>query len=143
MAFVGVPVKLLHEATGFVVTCELTSGSIYRGKLLDVEDNMNVQMKDVTVTHRDGRVQQLEQVYIRGSHVRFFIVPDMLKHAPMFKNIGKGGVSRGQGVGAGGRGAAMSAGPGPGKGMHLHLHPHHHHIIAHQISYPLLGRGRG
>lgn len=45
-----------------------------------VEDNMNVQLKDITVTARDGRVSHLDQVYIRGSHVRFFIVPDMLRY---------------------------------------------------------------
>jgi hypothetical protein len=43
---------------------------------------MNVQLKDITVTARDGRVSHLEQVYIRGSHVRFFIVPDMLRYDP-------------------------------------------------------------
>lgn len=43
---------------------------------------MNVQLKDITVTARDGRVSHLDQVYIRGSHVRFFIVPDMLRYAP-------------------------------------------------------------
>ena len=43
------------------------------------EDNMNVQLKDITVTARDGRVSHLDQVYIRGSHIRFFIVPDMLR----------------------------------------------------------------
>lgn len=43
---------------------------------------MNVQLKDITVTARDGRVSHLEQVYIRGSHVRFFIVPDMLRLVP-------------------------------------------------------------
>lgn len=50
------------------------------------EDNMNVQLKDITVTARDGRVSHLDQVYIRGSHVRFFIVPDMLRycHHPRF-----------------------------------------------------------
>jgi hypothetical protein len=41
---------------------------------------MNVQLKDITVTARDGRVAHLEQVYIRGSHVRYFIVPDMLRY---------------------------------------------------------------
>jgi small nuclear ribonucleoprotein D3 len=96
---VGVPIKLLHEATGHIVTCELTNGTLYRGRMVDAEDSMNVQLREVTVTHRDGRVQQLETVYLRGSHVRYFIVPDMLKHAPMFKNIVSGGVSRGRGVG--------------------------------------------
>jgi hypothetical protein len=41
---------------------------------------MNVQLKDITMTARDGRVSHLDQVYIRGSHVRFFIVPDMLRY---------------------------------------------------------------
>jgi small nuclear ribonucleoprotein D3 len=41
---------------------------------------MNVQLKDITVTARDGRVAHLEQVYIRGSHVRYFVVPDMLRY---------------------------------------------------------------
>lgn len=36
------------------------------------------------MTGRDGRVSQLDQVYIRGSMVRFFIVPDMLQNAPMW-----------------------------------------------------------
>lgn len=44
---------------------------------------MNVQLKDITVTARDGRVSHLDQVYIRGSHVRFFIVPDMLRYVPL------------------------------------------------------------
>jgi hypothetical protein len=48
------------------------------------EDNMNVQLKDITVTARDGRVSHLDQVYIRGSHVRFFIVPDMLRSVNHF-----------------------------------------------------------
>ena len=47
------------------------------------EDNMNVQLKDITVTARDGRVSHLEQVYIRGSHVRYFIVPDMLRYGSL------------------------------------------------------------
>lgn len=45
---------------------------------------MNVQLKDITVTARDGRVSHLDQVYIRGSHVRFFIVPDMLRFVKPF-----------------------------------------------------------
>ncbi|KAF2251538.1 Sm-like ribonucleoprotein [Trematosphaeria pertusa] len=92
---IGVPIKLLNEAAGHIVTLEITSGEVYRGKLLEAEDNMNVQLKDITVTARDGRVSHLEQVYIRGSHVRYFIVPDMLRNAPMFRSRG----TRGRGVG--------------------------------------------
>lgn len=48
--------------------------------MLTAEDNMNCQLRDITVTARDGRVSHLDQVYIRGSHVRYFIVPDMLRY---------------------------------------------------------------
>ncbi|KAF1837734.1 Sm-like ribonucleo protein [Decorospora gaudefroyi] len=92
---IGIPIKLLNEAAGHIVTLELSNGEVYRGKLIEAEDNMNVQLKDITVTARDGRVSHLEQVYIRGSHVRYFIVPDMLRNAPMFRSRG----IRGRGVG--------------------------------------------
>ncbi|KAK9455112.1 hypothetical protein V1511DRAFT_499493 [Dipodascopsis uninucleata] len=95
MGSIGIPIKLFNEAQGHIVTLELTSGQTYRGKLIEVEDNMNCQLRDITVTARDGRVSHLEQVYIRGSHVRFIIVPDMLRNAPMFKSKGL----KGKGVG--------------------------------------------
>ncbi|KPM38262.1 hypothetical protein AK830_g8318 [Neonectria ditissima] len=118
--------QALPPPQGHIVTLEITSGQTYRGKLLDgtypaeaplslaSEDNMNVQLKDITVTARDGRVSHLDQVYIRGSHVRFFIVPDMLRNAPMFRsrNVrGRGvGLARGRATvsraRAGGRGGA-------------------------------------
>ena len=88
---IGVPIKVLHEAEGHVITCETKTGEVYRGKLVEAEDNMNCQMSNITVTYRDGRVQQLENVFVRGSKIRFLILPDMLKNAPMFKKVGKGG----------------------------------------------------
>jgi small nuclear ribonucleoprotein D3 len=79
------------------------------------------------VTGRDGRVSQLDQVYIRGSMVRFFIVPDMLQNAPMqvaslsifclglilacyrFKRIGPNAM-RGRGIGTARGRATISRG---------------------------------
>ncbi|CAH1263729.1 small nuclear ribonucleoprotein Sm D3-like [Branchiostoma floridae] len=87
---IGVPIKVLHEAEGHIVTLETTTGEVYRGKLVEAEDNMNCQMANITVTYRDGRVAQLEHVFIRGSKIRFMILPDMLKNAPMFKSQQKG-----------------------------------------------------
>ena len=49
----------------------------------EAEDSLNISLREITVTGRDGRVSQLDQVYIRGSMIRFFIVPDMLQNAPM------------------------------------------------------------
>ncbi|CAG8570563.1 4282_t:CDS:2 [Diversispora eburnea] len=67
---IGVPIKLLHEAQGHIVTLELNNGTVYRGKLSEAEDNMNVQLREITVTARDGRVSQLDQVYIRATVAR-------------------------------------------------------------------------
>ena len=90
------------------MTVEIDSGQTYRGKLVEgefssqfsflevqiasernyllmtsttAEDNMNCQLENINVTQRDGRVTHLDRVYIRGSHVRLFIVPDMLRYA--------------------------------------------------------------
>ncbi|KAI8324818.1 Sm-like ribonucleoprotein, partial [Martensiomyces pterosporus] len=99
---IGVPVKLLHESQGHIITLELKTGQLYRGQLVETEDNMNVQMKEITVTERDGRTSHLKHVYVRGSNVRFFIVPDMLKNAPMFKRMDpKFAKLRGIGMGRG------------------------------------------
>uniref|UniRef100_A0A915D3Y3 Small nuclear ribonucleoprotein Sm D3 n=1 Tax=Ditylenchus dipsaci TaxID=166011 RepID=A0A915D3Y3_9BILA len=89
MTAIGVPIKILHEAEGHIITLETVIGEVYRGKLVEAEDNMNCQMADVTVTLRDGRTHTLDNVFVRGSSLRFVILPDMLKNAPMFKNIGE------------------------------------------------------
>ena len=39
---IGVPIKLLHEAENHVITCELKSGELYRGYLMEAEDTMNM-----------------------------------------------------------------------------------------------------
>ncbi|XP_033627636.1 small nuclear ribonucleoprotein Sm D3-like [Asterias rubens] len=112
---IGVPIKVLHEAEGHIVTCETNTGEVYRGKLIEAEDNMNCQMMNITVTYRDGRVAQLEHVFIRGSKIRFLILPDMLKNAPMFKKTGNKGGTVGRGKSAILR--AQAAAKGRGRGM--------------------------
>lgn len=42
---VGIPIILLHDAEGGIVTIELKDGSTYRGTLEDAQDNMNCLMK--------------------------------------------------------------------------------------------------
>jgi small nuclear ribonucleoprotein D3 len=48
---------------------------------------MNCLLDDVVRTGRDGSKTALDQVFIRGAQVRYYLVPDMLRHAPMFKNL--------------------------------------------------------
>ncbi len=84
---ISVPIKLLHEAESHVVTIELKSGEMFRGYLMEAEDTMNVRLDDVKMTSRDGKISHLDQLYLRGSQIKFIIIPDMLKNSPMFKKI--------------------------------------------------------
>ncbi|CAN1163131.1 Small nuclear ribonucleoprotein SmD3b [Linum perenne] len=122
----GIPVKLLHEASGHIVTVELKSGELYRGSMLECEDNWNCQLENITYTAKDGKISQLEHVFIRGSKVRFMVIPDMLKNAPMFKRLdarikGKSaslGVGRGRSVAMRAKAQAAAGGRGgPGRGV--------------------------
>ena len=90
---VGVPIKLLHEAKNHIVTIEMKTGEVYRGHLIGVEDNMNCRLENCQHTSADGKPTFFDQVYLRGSHMRFVIIPDMFKNAPMFarvKSLAKG-----------------------------------------------------
>lgn len=50
-----------------------------------------------TVTHtaRNGKVSKLEQVYLRGSHLKFVVLPEILKNAPVFKKVSRLWMERG------------------------------------------------
>lgn len=120
---IGIPIKLLHESKGHTVTIEIKTGEVFRGTLDDAEDNMNCKMKEITLTSKDGSTHPLEQAYIRGSHIRFVILPNVLRNAPMFrKDLVKAGRFFGQmesfsdkGRGGRGRGRGMRGGMPRGK----------------------------
>lgn len=42
---VGIPIILLHDGEGAIVTIELQNGEMYRGYLDEAEDNMNCILK--------------------------------------------------------------------------------------------------
>ena len=84
---IGIPIKLLHEAENHVVTVELKNGELYRGYLMESEDTMNMRLDDVYITKRNGKIVRLEQVFVRGSQVRFIVMPDNLRNSPMFKKL--------------------------------------------------------
>nr|AGE96001.1 small nuclear ribonucleoprotein d3 [Encephalitozoon cuniculi] len=81
---VTVPLKLLHESQGFIVTVETSSGDMYRGRVREVDDYMNLVLDDVVVTSNNSSLSRKE-VLIRGSSIRFFVLPPALKFAPFFE----------------------------------------------------------
>eukprot|EP00903_Cladosiphon_okamuranus_P014357 g13331.t1 len=81
------PIILLHDAEGGIVTVELKNGEVCRGVLDEAEDSMNLVLKDCVKTNIRGKTTTLQQLYIRGNQIVFCIVPNMLRNAPMFARI--------------------------------------------------------
>ncbi|KAB7503737.1 Small nuclear ribonucleoprotein Sm D3 [Armadillidium nasatum] len=81
---VGVPIQILQEAEGHTVTVETKSGEIFKGKLVEAEDNMNVQLEACIATFNNGKISNMENIFVRGSKVKLIALPDFLKNAPMY-----------------------------------------------------------
>jgi len=101
---VGIPIVLLHDAEGAVVTVETKRGELIRGLLFEAEDMMNLYIKKCVIHGpKPGEKRNVEQVYVRGSEIVFIVLPEMLRHAPMFSRIThwrKHGGAPPEGVGA-------------------------------------------
>ena len=103
---VGIPIVLLHDAEGAVVTVETKRGELIRGLLFEAEDMMNLYLKKAVVLGpKPGSKRIVEQIYVRGTEIVFIVLPEMLRHAPMFNRIKhwrKYGGAPPEGVGAAG-----------------------------------------
>jgi small nuclear ribonucleoprotein D3 len=82
-----IPLILLREAVGHVVVVELNSKDEYRGMLKLAEESMNITLSKCTHTSRVGKKSSLEEVYLRGSSIRLFVLPDLLANAPVLKSV--------------------------------------------------------
>jgi small nuclear ribonucleoprotein D3 len=83
---VGIPIVVLHDAEGAVIEVETKTGELIRGLLFEAEDQMNLYIKNAVIrdTEGGGVKRRTNQVYVRGTEIVFIVLPDMLKHAPMF-----------------------------------------------------------
>jgi small nuclear ribonucleoprotein D3 len=81
---VGIPIVALHDAEGAVVEVETRKGELIRGLLFEAEDMMNIYLKNAVILDPNGVKRKSPQLYLRGSEIVFIILPEMLKHAPMF-----------------------------------------------------------
>ena len=48
---------------------------------------MNLHISDVTSKSRTGQSSQLETIYLRGSHIKFIVLPEVLRHGPFFAKV--------------------------------------------------------
>jgi small nuclear ribonucleoprotein D3 len=63
------------------------------------------------MTARDGRISRLEQVFLRGGNIKFIVLPEILKSAPIFKKVQSMKAKKVDAAG-GGKGAGRGAGRG-------------------------------
>uniref|UniRef100_A0A8C5I3M0 U6 snRNA-associated Sm-like protein LSm4 n=1 Tax=Gouania willdenowi TaxID=441366 RepID=A0A8C5I3M0_GOUWI len=111
------PLSLLKTAQNHPMLVELKNGETYNGHLVSCDNWMNINLREVICTSRDGdKFWRMPECYIRGSTIKYLRIPDeiidMVKEEVMSKGRGRGGAQQNKQQGKG-RGGA-----GRGEGMH-------------------------
>ncbi|KAF7887760.1 hypothetical protein EAF00_010054 [Botryotinia globosa] len=123
------------------VTIELKNGTIIHGTITSVSPQMNTALRTVKMTPKNGTSLTLDTINLRGSTIRYYILPDslpldtlLIDDAPKPKNKarkevagttdtrggrgGRGGPRGGRGGGRGGGGGFRGGrGRGGGRGF--------------------------
>lgn len=61
------------------ILVELKNGETVYGKLTDCDSWMNLTLSDVVVNYNKGeKFSKLNEIYIRGSHIKFLRLPDLV-----------------------------------------------------------------
>ncbi|CAM2104648.1 unnamed protein product [Caretta caretta] len=69
-------VILLQGIHGYVTTVDLRDESTVLGRITNVDAFMNIRLAEVTFTDRQGRVSQLDDLFVTGRNVRYVHIPD-------------------------------------------------------------------
>jgi small nuclear ribonucleoprotein D1 len=103
-------VRFLMKLTNESITIELKTGSVVNGTITGVDMSMNTHLKKVRLTIRNRDPLQLDSLSIRGSTIRYYILPDsipldtlLIDDAPKPKKKKENDRGRGRGRGRGGR----------------------------------------
>ncbi|GMY21625.1 Probable U6 snRNA-associated Sm-like protein LSm4 [Fagus crenata] len=71
------PLSLLKTAQGHPMLVELKSGETYNGHLVNCDTWMNIHLREVICTSKDGdRFWRMPDCYIRGNTIKYLRVPD-------------------------------------------------------------------
>lgn len=107
------PVNVLYTHTG----------TILHGTIASISPQMNTALRAVKMTPKDREPMTLDTINVRGSTIRYFILPDSLPldtllvdDAPKPKNKARKESDRGRGARAGGAPGGGRGRGGPGRG---------------------------
>lgn len=124
------PLSLLKTAQNHPMLVELKNGETYNGHLVSCDNWMNINLREVICTSRDGdKFWRMPECYIRGSTIKYLRIPDEIidmVREEAAKGRGRGGPQqqkqqKGRGMGGAGRGVFGGRGrggiPGAGRGQ--------------------------
>lgn len=121
------PLSLLRTAQNHPMLVELKNGETYNGHLVSCDSWMNINLREVICTSRDGdKFWRMPECYIRGSTIKYLRIPDevidMVKEDVQMKSRGRGEMKgrgqsqRGRGSGRGTFGRGGRGPPALGRG---------------------------
>mmetsp|Transcript_19734 Transcript_19734/g.27742 ORF Transcript_19734/g.27742 Transcript_19734/m.27742 type:complete len:98 (-) Transcript_19734:16-309(-) len=95
------PLSLLRAASNSPMLVELKSGDTYNGRLTNCDAWMNLNLRDVICTSKDGtKFWKMPECYIRGSSVKYLRLPeDVVDKVPEDDGHKHKGYGRGNGGG--------------------------------------------
>ncbi|KNC27481.1 hypothetical protein FF38_13637 [Lucilia cuprina] len=101
------PLSLLKTAQSHPMLVELKNGETYNGHLVSCDSWMNINLRDVICTSKDGdRFWRMPECYIRGSTIKYLRIPDevidMVKEDAQTKSRNRAEMNKGRGGGQGG-----------------------------------------
>eukprot|EP00274_Cyanoptyche_gloeocystis_P003392 CAMPEP_0196664560 /NCGR_PEP_ID=MMETSP1086-20130531/57602_1 /TAXON_ID=77921 /ORGANISM="Cyanoptyche gloeocystis , Strain SAG4.97" /LENGTH=154 /DNA_ID=CAMNT_0042000933 /DNA_START=46 /DNA_END=510 /DNA_ORIENTATION=- len=71
------PLSLLRTAQGHPMLVELKNGETYNGRLVNCDSWMNINLREVICTSRDGdKFWRIPECYIRGNNIKYLRIPD-------------------------------------------------------------------
>lgn len=71
------PLSLLRTAQNHPMLVELKNGETYNGHLVSCDNWMNINLREVICTSRDGdKFWRMPECYIRGSTIKYLRIPD-------------------------------------------------------------------
>lgn len=71
-------VRFLMKCANETVTIELKNGTIIHGTITSVSPQMNTALRTVKMTQRGRDPISLDTINLRGSTIRYYILPDSL-----------------------------------------------------------------
>ena len=108
-------VRFLMKLSNETVTVELKNGTVVTGTVAGVDVSMNTHLKQVKMTLKGKEPLALDTLSIRGSNVRYFILPDSINLDTLLVDDTPKLVQKRQAAPVGGKGA-RGRGRGRGRG---------------------------